>query len=537
TQSLDLTLATQTTGRWVNRPNVTGLNQPSNVTLRGTRVGSGLFNVTVTGDVAGVQLTTQRPFALSESDEVVDSGEAEINTADITPFLLLLGDGAGVKPPVPVNARVALGRLRDSSSFNVTGKIAGNDVQAQLNARSRSEIGGEISVDKLSLPWLTAALALNVPGDPAATSIWSTAKFGQSGRLVSGGQVVFRAGTLDLGRGLQGTRASFTLEAQSDGISIRNLETSIGNGRMTGSTTITRQGEMATVVGEGALQDVPLWALGGASPFEATLSGSLRFGSAGANVSELVSALGGAGDWRVTRLRVPSADPSVFDRALKRALAENEPLIEGKAETIVGTELGKASLAASTVNTSAALVGGLLRLSPFVVEGGPATWQGAVAYDLKTLQLDARGFLVAKTSPQGWTGAPPSIGLNWRGSLAAPVREVDAGPFRNGLAAIVLKRELEKIEAFERAAAERQRQIQAQQDAERQRAKAAAEEAARQARAQAEADRARRDAERLQSEQQRTPDEPEEAPAPDTVPSTLPPFNMTPPSATGVPER
>ena len=157
-------------------------------------------------------------------------------------------------------------------------------MQAQLNARSRSEIGGEISVDKLSLPWLTAALALNVPGDPTATSIWSTAKFGQSGRLVSGGRWCSAPERSILGRGLQGTRASFTLEAQSDGISIRNLETGIGNGRMTGSTTITRQGEMATVVGEGALQDVPLWALGGASPFEATLSGSLRFARR-ANVS------------------------------------------------------------------------------------------------------------------------------------------------------------------------------------------------------------------------------------------------------------
>lgn len=537
TQSLDLTLATPTTGRWVNRPHVTGLNRPSQVNLRGTRVGSGLFNVTVAGDVAGVRVATQRPFALSESDEVVDSGEAEITTADITPFLLLLGDGAGVRPPVPVNARVALGRVRDASSLNISGQVAGKDVQAQLNARSRSEIGGEISVDKLSLPWLTAALALNVPGDPAATSIWSTARFGQSGRLISGGQVLFRVGTLDLGRGLQGTRAGFTLEAQADGISIRNLETSIGNGRMTGSTTITRQGEMATVVGEGALQDVPLWALGGTTPFEATLSGSLKFGSAGASVSELVSSLGGAGDWRVARLRAPSADPSVFDRALKRALAENEPLVEGKAEAIIGTELGKAPLAASTVSTSAALVGGLLRLSPFVVEGGPSTWQGSVAYDLKTLELDARGSLVAKTSPQGWAGAPPSLGLNWRGSLAAPVREVDAGPFRNGLAAIVLKRELEKIEAFERAAAERQRQIQAQQEAERQRARAAAEEAARQARAQAEADRARREAERLQSEQQRTPDDTEEAPAPNTVPPATAPFNMAPPSAPGVPER
>jgi len=523
TESLNLTLATDNTGRWVKRTAMAGLDRPSRIDLRGTRVGSGQFNVTFAGDIAGAQINTLRPFALSASDDVVDSGEAEFVTADVTPFLLLLGDGAGVKPPVPVKARITLGRERDASRLDVTGQVANNAMQARLNVRSRSEIGGEVSLDRLSLPWLTAALALNVPGDPNATAIWSNASFGQSGRLVSGGQVTFRVGTLDLGRGIQGTRASFTVEAQSDGISIRNLDASIGAGRLTGSTTITRQGATATVVGEGAIDNVPLWALSGSSSIEAVLSGNLRFGTAGESTSQLVAALGGAGEWKITKLRVPNADPAVFDRALKRALAENEPLAEGKAEAIIASELGRAALTAQTVTTSAALVGGSLRLSPFVIDSGASSWQGAVTFDLKTLEVDARGSLVAKTAPSGWVGAPPSLGLNWRGPIANPVREVDAGPFRNGLAAIVLKRELEKIEAFERAAAERQRQIQALQEAERQRLKAAAEEAARQAKAQAEAERARREAERLQSQQQQQPEEEEPAPAPSQT--SLPPLN------------
>ena len=528
TENLNLTLATENTGRWVNRTGMAGLNRPSRIDLRGTRVGSGQFNVTVAGDVAGAKISTLRPFALSDNDDVVDNGEAEFVTADVTPFMLLLGDGAGVKPPVPVNARVTLGRVRDASHLDVTGQVAGNAVQASLNVRSRSEIDGEVSLEKLSLPWLTAALALNVPGDPNATAIWSNAAFGQSGRLVRGGQVTFRVGTLELGRGIQGTRASFTVEAQPDGISIRNLDASIGSGRLTGSTTITRQAATATVVGEGALDSVPLWALTGSTPIEAVLSGSLKFGTAGENMSQLVSALGGAGDWTITRLRVPSADPAVFEGALKRALAENEPLAEGRAEAIINAELGRAALTTQTLTTSAALVGGSLRLSPFVIESGPSTWQGAVTFDLNSLALDARGSLVSKTSPAGWSGAPPSIGLNWRGPLAAPVREVDAGPFRNGLAAIVLKRELEKIEAFERAAAERQRQLEAQREAERQRVKAAAEEAARQAKAQAEAEKARRDAERLQSEQQQPAGE-EPAPSQTTLPSLNPPVEIAPP--------
>ena len=538
TESLILSLSTDSTGRWVNRPAMASLNRPSKVDLRGTRVGSGLFNVTLTGDIAGVRVATTRPFALSEGDDVVDSGEAEITTPDITPFLQLLGDGAGVAPPVPVTGRVTLGRERGSTLVEVNGKVSNDPVQARLVVASRSDIGGEVSLGRLSLPWLVATLTLNVPGDPNATAIWSTARFGQSGRLVSGGQVTFRAGTLDLGRGLQASRASFVVGAQPDGISIRNFDATIGSGRITGATTITREGALATIVGEGSLEKVPLWALTGSSPFEAVLSGPLRFGAAGGSLSELVANLGGAGEWQVTNLRIPAADPNVFERVLKRALAENDPLAEGRAEAIVGMELGRAPLSAASVRTSAALVGGILRLSPFVVEGGQAVWQGGVTYDLKTLQLDARGALTAKASPPEWVGAPPSIGLNWQGSLTAPVRQIDAGPFRNGLAAIVLKRELEKIEAFERAAAERQRQIEAQREAERQRARAAEEEALRQARARAEAERARREAERLQSQQQSQPqDESGTTPA-----TSLPPLNppvevAPPPSVYGAPIR
>ncbi|MFL5194228.1 MAG: AsmA family protein, partial [Microvirga sp.] len=80
TESLTIELSADNTGRWVNRANMAGLNRPSRVDLRGTRVGSGLFNVTLAGDIAGVKVATTRPFALSEADDVVDSGEVEVST-------------------------------------------------------------------------------------------------------------------------------------------------------------------------------------------------------------------------------------------------------------------------------------------------------------------------------------------------------------------------------------------------------------------------------------------------------------------------
>ncbi|WP_210484930.1 AsmA family protein [Microvirga antarctica] len=538
TENLDVTLATDNTGRWVQRSDVPSLKRPSKINLRGIRVGSGQFNVTVAGDVGGVKVTTGRPFTLSADDDVVDSGAAEIATPDITPFLLLLGDGAaGVTPPVPVNAQVSLGRERDASLLEIRGQVADSKVQARLAVRSRSEIGGEISLDRLSLPWLVTALALNAPGVPDATAVWSSARFGQNPLLLRGGRVTIRTAALDLGRNLRGTRASFILEATPDGIGIRELDTVLGTGKLTGSASITRQGSLASIVGEGALRDVPLSALTSA-PFEARLSGGLKFGSSGETLSGLVSNLGGSGDWTVAGLRVPQTDPAALDRAAKLLLSEAEPLVAGRAEAVIGAELNRAPLAASAVTTSAALIGGGIRLSPFVVEGGPATWRGTVTFDLRSLMLDARGALTAVTSPPEWTGAAPSIGLGWRSVDGIPFRDIDVGPFRNGLAAIVLKRELEKIEAFERQAAERQRQMEARQEAERQKAKAAADELARQARIREEAEQARREAERIQAEQKNAPPvssppltaEPQ-AISPFVMPPMTPPIELTPPPA------
>lgn len=528
TEKLDVTLATDNTGRWVQRPDVRSLNRPSKVVLRGIRLGSGQFNVTLEGDVGGVKVTTGRPFTLSADDDVVDSGAAEIDTADITPFLLLLGDGAGVAPPVPVKAQVTLGRERDATLLDIRGQVADSKVQARLAARSRADISGEISLDKLSLPWLVTTLALSAPGVPDATALWSTARFGQSARLVRGGQVTIRAAALDLGRGLRVSRASFVLDATAEGIGIRDLDTVLGTGKLTGSATITRQGSLASIVGEGALRDVPLSALT-AAPFEARLTGSLKFGSAGETIASLISNLGGSGEWTVANLRVPETDPAALDRAGKQLLAESEPLVAGRAEAVISAELNRAPLTATNISTSAALIGGGLRLSPFVVEAAASTWRGTVAFDLKSLSLDARGSLTARAAPLEWTGAPPAIGLAWKSVAGVPSREIDVGPFRNGLAAIVLKRELEKIEAFEKAAAERQRQLQAKQEADRLKAKAAAEEAARQARMKEEAERARREAERLQSEQQKQPTPEPQSSVPLEMPPLTPTIELTPP--------
>jgi flagellar biosynthesis GTPase FlhF len=124
----------------------------------------------------------------------------------------------------------------------------------------------------------------------------------------------------------------------------------------------------------------------------------------------------------------------------------------------------------------------VLRLNPLSVAADEGAWQGGASLDLKTLNLEARGTLTARSAPKGWTGAPPFVVLGWRGPVAKPAREIEIGPLVNGLAAVVLQRELEKIEAFEADISERAR-LNQRRDMERarERARREAEEAARRA--------------------------------------------------------
>jgi uncharacterized protein involved in outer membrane biogenesis len=501
TESLRVRLATQNTGVWVDKPTVAALRRPSDLELKGVRVPSGLFNVTVEGEVGGVKVHTTRPFALGSGDDVVDSGEATLTAADVTPFLVLLGDGAGVDPPVPVQLKVGLGRERDASQLDVTGRIADGAVQARLAVRSRADVTGTVTLDRLSLPWLAASFALNPAREPRAVSLWSTARFGESGRLIQGAQVAIQAKRVELGRGHRAENGSLAFAITPDGAAIRDFAADYALGRLTGALAVTRQGALASFVGEGTVENASLEGVIGPSPFAGRLSGRLTFGAAGESLAAVVANLAGSGDVRIAGFKVPNADPGALDRALPRALADSDPLSARRLEGIFAGELAKGPLEAAAVAAPATMVGGVLRLSPLTADAGAAVWQGTVSVDVKTLALDARGTLTTRAVPKGWPGGAPYIGLAWRGPTVAPLREVDVGPLTNGLAAIVLQRELERIEAFEMEANERARLTGRRgMDQARERDRLAAEEAAREAARQAElqerAARQREEAER-----------------------------------------
>jgi len=461
TERLEVVLSTDDTRRWldVEHPLVAG--RPSRLDLSLGRSGPDRYVAFVDADVAGLRITTPRPLALDAVDASPLDGEIAIVSEDVRPALALLGGRVVADAPTPADLRVTLAREGLETRLQAGGSLAGQSVRADMSWPLGGDPAGEIRLETLSLPWLAQTLALgDVLGERSGT--WSREAFAALSRPIERGSAAVTVGALSLGRGFVARDARFDLVIARDGLTLTGLEGALADGRIAADLVFRRPtAESASVVGEASLADLSLAAVDPELAIEGRLTGTLDFGGVGGNVAELVGALSGEGRFTIADLVVPRADPGAIGRGLAAALAEDDPLGGRRIDTFVGAALDEASFTADALEAPATLVSGVLGLSPIVVDavGAPGSFEGAAALDLRSLTLDLRGFLRSPATPQGWQGPDPMIGIAFTGAPGALERTIDVGPLTNGIAAIVLQRELARIEAFEREATERQRRI------------------------------------------------------------------------------
>ena len=462
-------------------------------TLSGGRGRDGRLAAEANGEIAGLRLRTLAPIRFGEKDDRIDAGELSLEGPDAKAALVKGGllDASFAGPePLPVALKLALSR-RDDPVLLATGDMAGTKVAAELTGPSLAELTGTVSLDALSLPRLASWLMLGPVPAPPAGATWPTARFAEPRDLPFAGTVAVRATALDLGLGIVGRDAGFTLALAPGTMRLSRLDMRLGEARLRGEMGLDRQGGLAALSGDAAIDGLALPSLLSAG----RLTAKLRFGASGESVAGLIANLGGAGDVTVEGLRIDEADAAAPARLAARVLKTDDPLASQRWQALLGEELGRAPLTASgPVTAPGALVGGALRLSPLRIDAEAGSWQGAATLDLRNLSFDARGALQSKEPPRGWTGAPPTLGLGWAGPLGKTARAVDAAPLVNGLATNVLSRELDRIDTFEQDAAE-QRRRSGREEMERQRR----------------ADEARRQRER------------EAPPAPPTAPRPTPP--------------
>ncbi|WP_349370795.1 AsmA-like C-terminal region-containing protein [Salinarimonas sp.] len=465
TERLEVELSTDDTRRWLDVESPLVAGEPSLVTLTLGRSGPDRFVARIAGEMAGLRLSTPRPLALDAIDFSPLDGEIVLASADVRPALALLGGRVAADEPVPANLRASLSREGLETTLQAGGTVAGQSVRADLTWPLGGDPQGEIRLERLSLPWLAETLAIGDVLEAERDTLWSREAFAALGRPLERGGATVTVDALALGRGYVAREARFGLALTRDGFTITGLEGAFADGRIAADLTLRRPtAEQASIVGEASLADLALSEIAPELAIDGRLTGTVDFGGVGGSVAEVVGALAGEGRVTIADLVVPGADPGAIGRGLERALREEDPLGGRRIDTFVGAALDEAPFRAQAVEAPATLVSGVLNLSPVRVDadgaqGAAGGFEGVAALDLRSLTLDIRGFLRSPAAPQGWEGPDPMIGYALAGPIGGLARTIDVGPLTNGIAAIVLQRELARIEAFEREASERQRRI------------------------------------------------------------------------------
>nr|WP_283771484.1 AsmA-like C-terminal region-containing protein [Chelatococcus sp. YT9] len=273
------------------------------------------------------------------------------------------------------------------------------------------------------------------------------------------GKLELGFGRLDVVDGVALAEGKLVLDLTSDAIALRDLSGRFGNGSVLANVKLQRQGSLAALTGNVALKDVEAAAILGKG-VGGRLSGRMEAGSSGESVAALVANMSGGGELRSVGSSIARLDPAGMGRGIGKLMAQDP--IRAEATVVrdtVARELDASNWPLSEAVMPLTLAGGTLRFGPVTIEDRNVQLRLAGSVELGPLTLDARGLMVSRQLPAGWSGAAPEIAVSWRGPLTAPSRSVEAAALANGLAVIALARELDRIDKLEADAKERAERI------------------------------------------------------------------------------
>ncbi|MDJ1158586.1 AsmA family protein [Chelatococcus sp. SYSU_G07232] len=440
-------------------------------------------------EVAGGVLRGDGQVRIANADTRAE-GRLTLETGDVSLLTQVLArplPGLAPRMPARLVSQASWG-ARGLVLDRLEGRVAGQPLGGRVTIDPEGRLDGEVALERLALADL-ASLIVGPAAPVPSGRLWSTVRFPAAGPPPAEGRLALTARRLALTESIELGDARLVLDLAPDVLTLHDVDGRYGGGTVAGEASLRRSGIQAAIAARLAFTHVEAAQLFGEGA-RGRLTGHIEFGAAGESPAALVANLSGGGELRIVDGGLPRLDPAAVGRALERLVREDPVRADpGHVREILAPELDKAAWPLDDVVVPLSLAAGSLRFGPAVLASGSAQAQASGQIDLGTLQLDVRGTVVAGVQPKGWSGAVPQYGVTWKGALTAPRRDIDVGALANGLAAVSLVRELERIEAFEADAKERAAQNR-RLKAERERREAetrAAEEARRKAEAEARA--------------------------------------------------
>jgi AsmA family/AsmA-like C-terminal region len=477
----------------------------------------------IKGAFAGLALDVTASQTINPAEPL--NGRIRLSANDLAPLAQSLLIAV---PAVTPGQSFALAAGFDLRGYRVTLRefdltSGGSRMRGEItfNLAEFGRVSGQLRMGRLD----ASAFAPLIFGEPQGTGlpqIWGAARFSAPAPITLPGDLWIEAEGVDLGDGLVINSPKFVLRFENGLIYIEHGEGEWMNGRLKAQATLRRNQHIVSITGRFGLEGwhldrMPLLAANGG--LRGRASAQLDLSATGESPLALVAALAGNGRLDIQNAEISGLAPGALDGILKTPPGEFAAVSRDTLAANLQQRLnGLLALPAS--QTPLTIGAGVMRAGPLQVASAAEVVTTSIALDLKDMSVLARTGLMARQAPKGWNGPLPSADLLLRGPVRSPVREIDVASLANGLTAIAIARETERIEIIEQDQRERgffNRRLRAAED---------------QRRAEEEARRRQEAANRVAEEQRRREETiRREAPLSVVPPITLePPLSITPPA-------
>jgi AsmA family len=402
----------------------------------------------VNGSIAGA--TIKFEGRKTNDQEQPADGRIDVKARDIYPLASSLGitfpeiePGQDFSLSAAIDLRGLRITLREFVLHSGTQKLGG---EIAFDLQKFGRVAGQIRVGQLNANSLATLIS---GGDqPSSTaSVWSPLPFQANIQPSLPGDLWIEADTLILPDGNVLSQPGFVFRFD------RNLAyIEYGRGKFRDApielgATIRRTDKLVTLAGRISARRVNLADVANDNALKGLLSLDVEFNGAGDTALALASSLSGTGRGSMAEVAVSLPDPKRLLQLVASPPDDAQALVPHAILRQI-SEAPRASVQIPDRPLNVTFTGGVLRIGPAVAERDDADVALSMVADVRTLALSPVIATTLRRSPDRWSGPPPSFLLTLR-SPARGGSQLDVTPLSNGLMALQIRKELDRIDVLE----------------------------------------------------------------------------------------
>jgi hypothetical protein len=470
-RALELTVATQTSARLLQQIGLEAIRLDRTGGARLHLVGDGFpageksASWSLKGEIANVSLEMSATRANDPAQPL--SGRISLDSQDLSLLAqtLLISvptvtPGQSLKATADFDLRGYKLTLRDldarsGSSLSNPGFVRG---ELAFNLAEFGRVAGQLQTSELDIRSF-APLIFGATDTSVLASLWSRKPFGKVAPVTLPGDLWIDAQSVRLGDDLRTDQARFVLRFENGLIYLEHADVETRGAKLKGAATLRRLDKSVSLTGRIGVSGGIL----GDPTFENMLrgkfDGDLEFNGIADSPASLVASLSGTGRAKLLDANLVGVKHGVLGLAVRSSLdAFDATRLASLSARLRSDFDGTANMPA--IYVPVVLAGGVLKAGPIPVITTEEELATNIAVDLKDLNLLGEAVVRLRERPKDWDakdwdGGAAFASVIWQGPIANPVRRIESTALANGLTAMAITRESQRIELLEQGQRER----------------------------------------------------------------------------------